>query len=87
MKMVINTDEKMQKDLNKMKIIMIIISVISFLLYLSLVNITGNFELQSMSEGVSPSSSIIGWLFVGCIFGMIYYAYLCLISMIVRKIY
>ncbi len=39
-----------------------------------------------MSEGVSPSSSIIGWLFVGCIFGMIYYAYLCLISMIVWKI-
>lgn len=79
-------EKELKTDFNKMKIIMLIICFIIFLFFLSQVNISWHMKLQPIDENATPFESIIVWIFMGCIFGMIYYAYLCLTSMIVWKI-
>lgn len=80
-------DEELKRDLNKMKTIMIIISIIIFIIYLLQAKITWKFELQAINSNATPSGSILGWIFVGCVFGIVYYACLCLIALIIWKIF
>lgn len=80
-------EEELKRDLKKMKAIMIIISIIIFITYLSQVKITWNFELQAINCNATPSGSILGWIFAGCVFGILYYACLCLIALIIWKIF
>ena len=65
---------------------MIIISVIALITYLCQVHISWNFELQLINNEATPIGSIIGWLFCGFAFGLVYYACLCFIALILWKI-
>ena len=80
-------EKELKKDLKILKTIMTTISIIIFIIYLMQVNISWNFELQSINSNATPSGSILGWIFAGCAFGIIYYAFLCLIALILWKIF
>ena len=80
-------EKELKHDLNKIKIIMVIISVIILIVYLFQVEISWNFELQAINSDANESGSILGWIFAGCIFGVLYYACLCLIALIIWKFF